>query len=211
MTHNLTCLARYQRFVTVWVGAAERDCRSPPGGGRPIPLGPYGAVTFTKSSARVQARAGGASELLALSRGHKRSYAAKNASLSTLTAHISGAFGSPVGWRPQEFSLQIEDIAGRHRTAERPLTAETRVRIPVAVSHKGPATGSVFLPSHRLSGPQRAVCFALTPHAWRRAVLRRWRTSVCGVATGVTCSAAIAGRPAAERVHADRRLFRNRA
>ena len=51
--------------------------------------------------------------------------AVRIAPLSPLTAHIRGAFGGSVDWRPNEFPVQMQDIAGCRRTAERPVTAAT--------------------------------------------------------------------------------------
>src|SRR5438045_2574111 len=55
---------------------------------------------------------------------------AASASLSTLTAHIRGAFGGRVDWRVQEFPLQTPDIAGCHRTCSAPSHGETPASDP---------------------------------------------------------------------------------
>ena len=66
-------------------------------------------------------------------------------SLPRIDAHLTHIrCASGILWRPLglAFSLQVRDSAGLQRTVGGPLTAETRVRIPVAVS-KVPANRQV--------------------------------------------------------------------
>ena len=132
--HLLTAPSRL-RCRSGWA-RQNADCRSPSGGRRR-----FRGIRTASSRSRSH-REGMPAPATHPSSSHpvmitSADTPATSASLSTLTAHIRGAFGGRVDWRLQEFPLQTPDIAGCHRTAERPLTAKAPLRIPVSALRDG--------------------------------------------------------------------------
>ena len=92
--------------------------------------------------------------LRVLQAGHLESVEALIARIpDALLTHISRAFDVFRGPSDLRYCLQIHDIGGRHQTHQRSLTAETRVRIPVAVCRSAGTTSSFTLSTGRFGCP----------------------------------------------------------